>query len=77
MLSVKLLNLFRGVFQVACRFPGVFSFTIASPTDEVLKSSNKEFRVSYMVDFVLFFTVDCDWVGRRRREAVYCTSFPL
>ena len=60
--SVKFLNLFRGVFQIACRFPGVFSFTITSPTDKVLKSTTKEFGVSYVVDFILFFAVDCHWV---------------
>ena len=64
MSSVKFPNLFRGVFQVAHRFPGVFSFSVASPTDEILKSTTKELRVSDMVDFVLFFAVDCDWVRR-------------
>ena len=73
--SVIFPNLFRGVFQIAHRFSGVFSFTVASPTDEVLKSTTKELRVSYMVDFVLFFAVDCYWVRGRRRQAVYIVPF--
>ena len=64
MSSVKFPNLFRGVLQIARRFPGVFSFSIASPADEVLESTTKELRVSYVVDFVFLFTVDCDWVRR-------------
>ena len=75
MLSVKFPNLFRGVFQIARRFPGVFSFTIAGPTDKVLKSMTKELRVSYMVNFVLFFAVDCYWVRGRRCQAVYIVPF--
>ena len=69
--SVKFLNLFRGVFQIAHRFPGVFSFTIACPPDKILKSTTKEFRISDVVDFVLFFAIDCDWIRGRRRQAVY------
>ena len=75
MSSMKLPNLFRGVFQITCRFPGVFSFTITGPTDEVLKSTTKELRVSYMVNFVLLFAVDCYWVRGRRRQAVYIVPF--
>ena len=71
MMSVKLLDLLRGVFQVACRLPGVFSFAIAGPMDKILKSTTKELRVSNMVNFVLFFAVDCYWVRGRRRQAVY------
>ena len=67
MSSVKFPNLFRGVFQVACRFPGVFSFTVSCPTDEVLESTTKELRVSDVVDFVLFFTVDCYQIRGRWR----------
>ena len=69
--SVKLPNLFWGVFQIARRFPGVFSFAVASPTDEVLESTTKELRISDMVDFVLLFAVDCYWVRGKRRQAVY------
>ena len=65
--SVKFPNLFRGMLKVARRFPGVFSFTVASPTDEVLKSTTKELRVSNMVNFVLFFAVDCYWIRWGRR----------
>ena len=72
---MKFPNLFRGVLQIARRFPGVFSFTIASPTDEVLKSTTKEFRISDMVNFVLFFAVDCDRIRGRRRQAVYIIPF--
>ena len=72
---MKLSNLFRGVFQIARRFPGVFSFTVASPTDEVLKSATKELGVSDVVDFVLFFAVDCYWIRGRRRQAVYIIPF--
>ena len=75
MTSMKLPNLFWGMFQVARRFPGVFSFTVPFPTDKVLKSTTKEFRVSYMVNFVLFFAVDSYWVRRRRRQAVYVVPF--
>ena len=64
--SMKLPNLFRGVFQIACRFPGVFSFSIACPTDEVLESTTKELRVSNMVDLILFLTVDCYWIRGRQ-----------
>ena len=64
---MKLPNLFRGVLQVARRFPGVLSFTVASAAYEVFKSSTKELKVSDVVDFVLFLVVDCDWIGRRRR----------
>ena len=72
---MKFPNLFRGVLQVARRFPGVFSFAVACPTDEVLKSTTKELRVSYMVNFILFFAVDCYWVRGRRRQAVYIVPF--
>ena len=75
MSSVKLLNLFRGVLQIACRLPGVFSFTVTSPTDEVLKSTTNELRISDMVDFVLFLTVDCYWVRGRRHHAVHIVPF--
>ena len=75
MLSMKLPNLFRGVLQIARWFPGVFSFTIACPTDEVLKSATKEFRISNMVYLVLFFAVDCYWVRGRWRQAVYIVPF--
>ena len=75
MSSMKFLNLFRGMFQIARRFPGVFSFSIASPTDKVFKSTTKEFRISDMVDFVLFLAVDCYWVRERRRQAVYIVPF--
>ena len=69
-------NLLRGMLKVACRFPGVFSFTITGPTDGVLKSTTKELRVSDVVDFVLFFAVDCYWIRGRRRQAVYVTLSP-
>ena len=72
---MKLPNLFRGVLQIARRFPGVFSFSVASPTDKVLKSTTKELRVSNVVDFVLFFAVDCYWIRGRRRQAVYIVPF--
>ena len=72
---MKFRNLFRGVFQIACRFPGVFSFTIAGPTDKVLESTIKELGVSYVVDFILFFAIDCYWVRRRRHQAVYIVPF--
>ena len=71
MSSVKFLNHIRGMLKVARLFPGVFSFTITSPTDEVLKGTTKELRVSDMVNFVLFFAVDCNWVRGRWRQAVY------
>ena len=73
--SVKFPNLLRGMLKVACRFPGVFSFTVASPTDKVLKSTTKEFGISDVVDFVLFFAVDCYWVRGRQRQAVYIIPF--
>ena len=73
--SMKFPNLFRGIFEIARRFPGVFSFTVASPTDEVLKSTTKELRVSDVVDFVLFFAVDCYWIRGRWRQAVYIIPF--
>ena len=73
--SVKFLNLFRGVLQIACRFPGVFSFTVAGPTDEILESTTKELRVSDVVDFILFFAVDCYWIRGRRHQAVYIVPF--
>ena len=75
MSSVKFPNLFRGMFQIARRFPGVFSFTIASPTDKILESTTKELRVSDVVDFVLFFAVDCNWIRGRRRQAIYIVPF--
>ena len=75
MMSMKLLNLFRGVFQVACRFPGVFTFTVTCPMDKILKSTSKELRVSYVVNFILFFAVNCYWVRGRRVEPF--TLFPL
>ena len=75
MSSVKFPNLFRGVFQIARRFPGVFAFTVTCPTDEVLKSATKELGVSDVVDFVLFFAVDCYWIRGRRRQAVYIVPF--
>ena len=75
MSSVKFPNLFRGVLQIARRFPGVFSFAITSPMDEVLKSTTKEFRVSYIVHFVLFFAIDCYWIRWGRRQAVYIVPF--
>ena len=71
----KLLKLFRGVFQVALRFPGVFSFTITLPMDKVLKSTTKELRISYMVNLILFFAVNCHWVRRRRHQAVHFVPF--
>ena len=64
MSSVKLPNFLRGVFQIAHRLPGVFSFTITGPSNKVLESATKELRVSYMVDFIFLFAVDCDWVRR-------------
>ena len=73
--SVKFPNLFRGVLQIARRLPGVFSFTIACSMDKILKSMTKELRISDMVDFVLFFAVDCDWVRGRRRQAIYIVPF--
>ena len=73
--SMKFPNLFRGMFQIACRFPGVFTFTIACPTDKVLESTTKELRVSYVVDFIFLFAVDCDWVRRGWRQAVYIVPF--
>ena len=75
MSSVKFPNLFRGVFQIARRFPGVFSFAVASPTDKVLESTTEEFGIPYVVDFILFFAVNCYWVGGRRRQAVYIVPF--
>ena len=63
MSSVEFLNFFRGVFQIARRFPGVFFFTIAGPMDEILKSMTKELGISDVVYFVLFFAVDGDWIG--------------
>ena len=75
MLSVKFPNFLRGVLQVAHWFPGVFSFTITCPMDEILESTTKELRVSDMVYFVLFFAVDCDWVRGRQRQAVYIVPF--
>ena len=75
MTSMEFPNLFRGMFQIARRLPGVFSFTIAGPTDKVIKSTTKELRVSYMVNFVLFFAVNYDWVRGRRRQAIYIVPF--
>ena len=69
--SVKLLYLLRSMLQIALRFPGVFSFSIPLPADEVLKSATKELRVSDMVHFVLFFAVDRYRFRRYCREAVY------
>ena len=46
---------------------GFLTFTVACPTDEILKSTTKELRISDMVNFVLFFAVDCDWVRGRWR----------
>ena len=73
--SVKFLNLFRGVLQIARRFPGVFSFTVAGPTDEILESTTKELRVSDVVNFILFFAVDCYWIRGRWHQAIYVVPF--
>ena len=73
--SVKFPNLLRGMLKVACRFPGVFSFTVASPTDKVLKSTTKEFGISDVVDFVLFFAVNGKRIRGRRHQAVYIIPF--
>ena len=73
--SVKFPNLLRGVLQIARRFPGVFSFTIACPMDEMLKSTTKELRISDVVNFVLFFAIDCYWIRGRRHQAVYIVPF--
>ena len=41
--SVKFPNLFRGVFQIACRFSGVFSFTVKKqPSQDVLHGDEAE-----------------------------------
>ena len=72
---MKFPNLLRGMLKVARWFPGVFSFTITGPTDEVLKSTTKELRVSYMVNFVLFFAVDCYWIRWGWHQAVYIVPF--
>ena len=72
---MKFPNLLRGMFRIARRFPGVFSFTVASPTNEVLKSTTKELRVSDVVDFVLFFAVDCYWIRGWWCQAVYIVPF--
>ena len=73
--SMKFPNLFRGVFQIAHRFPGVFSFTIACPTDKIFESMTKELRISYMVDLILFFSVDFYWVRGRQHQVVYVVPF--
>ena len=76
MSSVKFPNLIRGMLKVARRFPGVFTFTITSPTDEVFKSTTNELRVSNMVDFVLFFAVDCYWVrGGAASGHLHCSLY--
>ena len=72
---MKFPNLFRGMSEVARRFPGVFSFIITGPMDEVLESTTKELRISYVVDFVLFFAVNCYWVRGRRCQAVHIVPF--
>ena len=72
---MKFPNLLRGVLQIARRFPSVFSFTVASPTDEVFESTTEEFGISYMVDFILFFAIDCYWIRGRWRQAIYVVPF--
>ena len=43
--------------------------------DTVLKSTTKKPRVFYMVDFILFFAVDCYWVRGRRCQAIHVVPF--
>src|ERR1700761_3860274 len=58
------------MFQMLGWFPGVLAFTITLPTNEVFESATKDFRVSYMVDFVLLFAFDCDGFWWRWLEAI-------
>src|ERR1700761_4500854 len=59
------------MLQIALRFPGVFSFAVPFPADEVFKSATKELRVSDMVHFILFLAIDRYRFRGCRHKAVY------
>ena len=66
---------FQGSVPDCLQVPRCLLLTIACPTDKILRSTTKELRISDVVDFVLFFTVDCDWIRGRWRQAVYIVPF--
>jgi hypothetical protein len=47
--------------RILGRLPSVLSFPITCPVNEVLESMTKEFGISYVVYFILLFTIYCDW----------------
>ena len=67
---MELLNRLQGIRKVGQRFPGVFSFAITFPMDEVFEGTTKHLGVPNVVHLVLFFAVYGDGVGWWGCEAI-------